>query len=162
MPRGFRPAVLGFFVEIDQGIFQGFGSQVVGAGVDIHEHRGGAQELHHLGGGNEGEGGGENGVPQAHAFGHKGHEQGIGPRGAGDGVPHPDIGGQALLQLAYFRTQDVLPMGEDALDFFQDPAIDFFCWAFRSIKAIGLLASHDSLNVSQFCKGEFWPAVAIG
>jgi hypothetical protein len=38
----------------------------------------------------------EDGITFAYTLGVEDHEQGIGPRRAGDGMPRPDIGGQTL------------------------------------------------------------------
>ena len=89
---------------------------VAGVGFDVDEHRGGADQDDDLGGGDEGEGGGDDLVAGTDPKGHQADEQGLGAAGDGDAVLGAGIGGQALFQFPHLGAEDVLAMLQDALD----------------------------------------------
>jgi hypothetical protein len=66
-------------------------------------------------------GGREDGVAGADPQGHQGHQQGVRPRGAADGVFDACVGGQLRFQLPDLRPVDVLAVGQDP----GDPGADF-------------------------------------
>ena len=90
--------------------------EVKGLGVDVHEDRGGAEEADDLGGGDEGEGGGEDGVAGADPVGHEGQEQGVRARGTADSVLGAHVGGESVFQFLDFGAHDVVSVGQDRLD----------------------------------------------
>ncbi len=89
---------------------------VEGGGIDVHEDRRRAEEADHLGGCDEGEGGREDGVARTDLEGHERHQEGVGARGAADGMLHADVGGERRFQFPDLRAVDVLAVGENPGD----------------------------------------------
>jgi hypothetical protein len=106
------------------GRFQQLGVEIEGARIDVHVHRPGAQQRHRFGGGDIGEAWRDHLVATADAQRHLRDLQGISAVGHGDAVRHAGVGGQPLLQLAHFRAQDVLAVGQHARDARIDPIAD--------------------------------------
>ena len=106
------------------------GIHQAGVGLDVGEHRPGAQQHDHLGGRREGEGRGDDLVARPYAERHHGHQQGLGARGAGDAVPGAAAGFQRLLELAHLGPHDVLAVVQHTLDArvdigFEGPVLGF-------------------------------------
>ena len=85
---------------------------VEAAGQDVHEHRDGAAVADGLGGGDEGEGGGDDLVALADAGGAQGQVQGIGTGGAAEGVTHAKVVGGFLLEGLHIGAEDVAGIGQ--------------------------------------------------
>ena len=100
--------------------------QVVGARIDIDEDRPRPQQGNDLGGGDEGEGGGDNLVTRSDLQGHEGDEQGIRAGGHGNRVPDPDHGRQALLQFGDLGAHHIAAVAQDRLDTGLDIRLDAF------------------------------------
>jgi hypothetical protein len=98
------------------GGFQQGRVQVVGAGINVHIHRLGAQQGHGFGGGNVGKAGGDDFIARANAQRHLGNLQRIGTVGHGDAVLGAGIGAELFFQLGHFGAQDVLAVVQHALD----------------------------------------------
>lgn len=98
------------------GRFQQGRVQVVGAGVNVHIHRLGAQQGHGFGGGNVGKAGGDDFVARANAQGHLGNLQRIGAVGHGNAVLGAGIGAELFFQRRHFGAQDVLAVIQHALN----------------------------------------------
>ncbi len=99
----------------DLGLDQG-GVDVAGVRFDVDEHWGGADQDDDLGGGDEGERGGDDLVAGAYPQGHQADEQGLGAAGDGDAVLGAGIGGQAVFQFPHLGAEDVLAVVEDAVE----------------------------------------------
>lgn len=115
--------------------------EVVGARVDVDVHRLGAEHGDGFGGGDVGEARGDDFVAVGDAHGHLGDLQGVGAVGAGDAVLGAYEGGELFFQLRHFGAEDVLAVGQHALDAgvdlvldagllgFEVAEFDHFCWA---------------------------------
>jgi hypothetical protein len=106
---------VGALDRLDGGLQFG-GIDVVGPGIDVHEDRGGAEEADHFGRGDEGKGGGEDRIARANAVSHERHKEGVGARGAADGMLCAHVGGKLLFELFDFRPHDVIAMCQNLLD----------------------------------------------
>ncbi len=98
------------------GVFDQIRIEVVGARVDVDEHRCGAEQGDRLGGGDEAEGGGDDLVAGADLQRHQGHDQGVGAARGRDAVANADIVGQPFLHLADLGAEDVLAVVHDRGD----------------------------------------------
>jgi len=78
---------------------------VAGVGLDVHEDGGGTNQDNHLGGGDEGEGGGDDLVAGTNAECHQADQQGLGAAGDRDAVLGAGVGGQTLFQFADLRAE---------------------------------------------------------
>jgi hypothetical protein len=118
LPAAAREGVPGGVAFFDGGdrLCEQAGVQVEGRRVDVDEDRGRPEQLDHLGRGDEGEGGGEDGIAALDPVGHQGEQQGVGPGGTGDGMPDACEIGQLLFELLYLRAHDVLAVVEDGQD----------------------------------------------
>ena len=85
-------------IEIDQ----------VGAGVDIHEHRGGADGADGLSRGEKTERAGDHLIAGANAQAAQGQDQSVGAAVAAHGVLAANAGGKGLLEAFDLRSTDVL------------------------------------------------------
>ena len=90
--------------------------EIVGARVDVYIHRLGAEHGDGFGGGDVGEARGDDLVAVGYAHRHLGDLQGVGAVGAGDAVLGADEGGELFFQLGHFGAEDVLAVGQHALD----------------------------------------------
>ena len=142
-PLGFRWCGPRVFPQRGDGLLQGRGIQIKGPRVDIHKNRGGPQQLDNFGRGDEGKRRGEDGVPGADLIGQQRHQQGVGARGAGNGVFDSHVGGQPLLQLINLRSQDILPMGQDPPDSLIEGGENFLLLSFQ-VDKIEAFLSHNS------------------
>ena len=79
---------------------------VIGRIVHVHEHRRCPGTGNTTSGGKEGEGWHDHVISGSDIQGHQGHQKRIGATGYTNGVPHPQVGGQLLLQCLHLRTQD--------------------------------------------------------
>lgn len=115
--------------------------EVVGARIDVDIHRLGTEYGDGFGGGDVGEARGDDLVAVGHAHRHLGDLQGVGAVGAGDAVLGADEGGELFFQFGHFGAEDVLAVGQHALDAgvdlvldagllgFEVAEFDHFCWA---------------------------------
>jgi hypothetical protein len=92
------------------------GVDVGGVRLGIHVHRLCGKQHDHLGGGGEGERGGDDLVARLDVQRHEGDEERIGPARNSHAVSGADISRQALLELRDLRSEDVLAVVEDRLD----------------------------------------------
>ena len=98
--------------------------EIVGARVDVDIHRLGAKHGDGFGGGDVGEARGDDLIAVGHADRHLGDLQGVGAVGAGDAVLGADKGGELFFQLGHFGAEDVLAVGQHALDAGVDLVLD--------------------------------------
>jgi hypothetical protein len=84
--------------------------EVVGARVDVHEHRLRAGKRDHLAGRNEGERRRDHFVAAADAVRHQGDQQRVGAARRADAMLDADVLGELALQLLVFRAENELPM----------------------------------------------------
>ncbi|MNP12680.1 hypothetical protein D3C76_1049260 [compost metagenome] len=113
--------------------------QVACALINIDVHRLRTEQRNSFSRRNIGETGRDNFVTRPDTKCHLNNLQGISAIGTGDAVSRPDISRQSVLQLGYFRTQDVLTMTQYALN----TGID------RRLYACLLLFQVDELNHDQ-------------
>jgi hypothetical protein len=88
---------------------------VAGAGLDVDEHRRGAEQHDHLGGGGEAEGRGDDLVARLQLERHQRDQQRLGAAGDGDAMLGAAEGCEPLLQLLDLRAHDVLAVVEHRL-----------------------------------------------
>ena len=89
---------------------------VGGVGLDVDEHRLGADQRDDFGGGDESERRGHDFIAGPDAERHERDHQRVGAARDRDAVAAVGVGGEALLELAHLGTEDVLAVIEHGLD----------------------------------------------
>ncbi|MNR18408.1 hypothetical protein D3C85_1351360 [compost metagenome] len=98
--------------------------QVVGARIDVHVHRLGAQQRHRLGSGDVRKTRCDDFIARPDAKRHLSDLQSIRAIGHGDAMFGAGIGRQLLFQLGHFRPKDVLTMRQHTLNRRVDLVLD--------------------------------------
>ena len=87
---------------------------VEGDGIDIDEHRLGAEQSNRSGGGNEGEGDGDDFIAGSDAEGHEREQDGVGAGGAANGMFDSDISRDRFLEGLHLGAENEVLGGENA------------------------------------------------
>jgi hypothetical protein len=109
---------------------------VAGVGLDVHEHRPGAQQHDGLDRGGEGEGRGDDLVAGLQVQRHHRDQQRLGAAGHGDAVLGAGEGGQGRFELLDLGAHDVLAVVQHTLDARVDAGFSAAYCDFRSVNCM--------------------------